>query len=221
MINRVIRKIKALAGIKQSHIEYWRSRASNLGERSVVNMEYNIPVEEITNYQVEQIFPVLKKQLKGDEKLILDYGCGTGRFTQLLAKSINGKAIGVDVVKMLINIAKSKDRLNEYLVLKNSKLPFNNNSIDIVWVCLVLGGIPEKSIKNVIQEISRVLADEGLLIVTENTSNKSNNDYWAFRTPETYIDLLRFANMKIAGSYKEINEEITIFAGRKMKFIKS
>ena len=104
LIKKIIIKVKSLVGIKISYIEYWKSRAINLGERSDINVGYDIDVSEVTKYQVEKIFPIFKKQLNGDEKIILDYGCGTGRFTSLLAKTINGKAFGVDVVKMLVDI---------------------------------------------------------------------------------------------------------------------
>ena len=101
------------------------------------------------------------------------------------------------------------------MVLNNGKIPFKDKSIDIVWVCLVLGGIPEKSLNNVIKEFNRVLKNNGLLIVIENTSKKSYNNYWKCRTSEDYINLLSFVEMQNVGNYIEVDEQITIYAGRK------
>ncbi len=46
-----------------------------------------------TCFQKDRLFPVLRDQLTGGERTILDFGCGPGRFTPDLAQMIDGKAV--------------------------------------------------------------------------------------------------------------------------------
>ncbi|NJL58326.1 MAG: class I SAM-dependent methyltransferase [Desulfobacteraceae bacterium] len=118
--------------------------------------------------------------LIGNEKVILDFGCGTGRFTPDLAKIINGKAIGIDPIRYLIDMAPKIINV-EYLLCKEGQIPLPENSVDVVWSCLVLGGINGKSLNKSIEEIDRVLKTGGLLFIVENTSEKKDGEFWFFR----------------------------------------
>jgi ubiquinone/menaquinone biosynthesis C-methylase UbiE len=214
-IKKLFDKIRSLAGARESTIDYWNRRARDLGERAVVNMRYNLTVEEITAYQEQNIFPVLQKELNGEEKLLLDFGCGSGRFTNKLARLIHGKAIGADPIRDLLDIARRSDPENEYILTERNRIPLPDKSVDMVWICLVMGGVPDMEIMPVTNEIKRVLTDNGLLILIENTSALKNTPHWNYRTTKYYQDLFSFAGLSVKGGYKEVDEEITIFTGRK------
>jgi len=87
-------------------MEYWEKRSKQYGRRSVLNISHtNEEFESVTQLQKKEIFPHLKDSLKGDEKIILDFGCGPGRFTKDLADIIKGKSCGVDPISHLIKFA--------------------------------------------------------------------------------------------------------------------
>lgn len=215
MIVALKRFIKKIIGRNPSNISYWRNRAQSLGERSVINQKYSLSVDEITDYQVKQIFPFLRNELKGDEKIILDFGCGTGRFTGKLAAVINGHAIGVDPIPELLEIAREKNPGSAFLLSKKTHIPLSDKHADVAWVCLVMGGIPSNEARKVALEIHRVVRNDGLLVLVENTSSLQNTSYWNYRSPEQYAELFREFDLKPAGSYKEVDENITILTGRK------
>ncbi len=212
---KLINKIKKILGVRKSHLSYWKQRAKNMGERSVINLKYKIPLNEITDYQERKIFPYLVSNLKGNEKLLLDFGCGSGRFTNRLALVTGAKSIGLDPTDSLIKIARENDSKNKYIISKNNKIPLPDATIDIVWICLVMGGIAENKMNLVVYEIERVLKNGALLMLIENTSAISNSEYWSYRTPEAYLTLFKTIDLTIVGSYKEVDEEITIMLGRK------
>jgi ubiquinone/menaquinone biosynthesis C-methylase UbiE len=214
-IRRLVNRLKSLAGLRETTIDYWNRRARDMGERAVVSMRYNLTVDEITAYQEQNIFPILRKELNGKERSVLDFGCGSGRFTAKLATLIRGKAIGADPIRDLLDIARRSDPVNEYILTEKNRIPLPDKSIDIIWICLVMGGIPDTGIIPVSNEIKRVLNDNGLLILIENTSPLNNTAYWSYRTMNYYLDLFSFANLSVTGGYREIDEEITIFTGRK------
>jgi SAM-dependent methyltransferase len=198
-------------------IEFWQDRAIKYGRRSVLNMGHSEEEFEIvTNYQKDKLFPLLKSQLSNWEKLVLDFGCGPGRFTVGLAQLVNGEAIGVDITPQLLALAPEYPAVSYYCI-SPAKIPFEDASFDVVWACLVLGGIPDRELSNTIIEIERLLKPNGLFFFVENTANESNTSHWFFRDTAAYIRIAKFCNPKILGSYEDLGQTISIFAGRKFK----
>lgn len=198
-----------------NNVDYWKSRAAQYGSRAVYNLSNsNSDLQNVDKIQKDAIFPILLDDLSGDEKVALDFGCGTGRFTGDLAELIGGKAIGVDPVPGLIELVSEKEN-TDFILLRNDTIPLEAKSVDIIFICLVLGGIRRKKIPVIVDELSRVLRDNGLVILIENTSRKPSGHYWYFRNEKWYIKQLEFCKLGVRGSYFDRDEKITIFTGRK------
>lgn len=198
--------------------DYWRDRARRYGKRSVLNMAHGEDAfETVTAHQKQLLFPLLKSQLSGSESVLLDFGCGPGRFTSGLAEIIGGLAIGVDVTKELLELAPKSSSVS-YQCIEAGSLPFPDSSFDVVWSCLVLGGIPNEEIKKSIAEIERVLRPSGLFFYIENTANTADATYWFYRDESYYIDLAGFCNPIKIGDYEDVGQKITIFSGKKSSF---
>lgn len=195
---------------------YWRDRARRYGKHSVLNMAHREEeFEVITNYQKQLLLPLLKSQLNGSETIGLDFGCGPGRFTSDLAELICGTAIGVDITPELLEIAPQSSSVS-YLTIGTDALPFPDSSFDIIWSCLVLGGIPETRILKTIAEIERVLRPGGLFFYVENVARVNSTSYWFFRNEDTYIQMTAFCQPKVLGLYEDMGQPIAIFSGRKI-----
>ena len=210
-INLISGKFNKLSGI-----EYWRQRAKLYGRRAVVDVRYSEDgFKSLTKMQKGKILPFLKQCLKGDEKLILDFGCGAGRFTSDLAVITKGRAIGVDPVKHLLDLAPKDERV-EYKLIKDGTIPLKNASVDIVWTCQVLDCIVNDSeLHNAINEIKRVLKRGGLVFLVENTSEKKEQEYGKFRSIQTYQRLFNFVKLRHISDYFEFGDRISIMAGRR------
>jgi SAM-dependent methyltransferase len=210
MLNKVIRSKK-----QTNLTDYWRNRARQYGKRRVLNMAHKeAEFESVTDYQKQLLFPLLKSELNGLESVVLDFGCGPGRFTLALAELIKGQSVGVDIAPELLEIA-PKSPLVSYQCIGTDTLPFPDSSFDVVWSCLVLGGIPTEKIVQSIAEIDRVLRLGGLFFYVENTTNTASSDYWFFRDEDAYIRLAKFCNPIKLGHYEDVGQTITIFSGRK------
>ena len=212
-LTSVITRVKTLFFSPQ---KYWNKRAKKYGVRSVLNLNHTeSDISSITNYQITTLFPLLERELNGTEKTILDFGCGPGRFTVQLAELINGKAIGIDSTPYLLSIAPMSARV-EYRHSKNKTIPVESNSIDIIWICLVLGGIlNEKHLKYIIKELYRVSRKDSLVFLVENTTNKKDILTWKYRSKEYYTTIFKDFNLSYVDGYKDLDEEISIFIGRK------
>jgi ubiquinone/menaquinone biosynthesis C-methylase UbiE len=219
MIKKILRNVYHFVfhkGKNVTGVKYWQKRAEQYGKRSVYNMGHpEDELETVTKMQKEILFPILAKELKGNEEMILDFGCGPGRFTHDLAEQIKGKAIGVDPIADLLGLAPSYP-LVEYRVMKEGIIPAPDGSMDVVWICVVLGGITDEGVlRRTISEIQRVLKNNGLIFLVENTTEQPNRPHWHYRTVETYRRLFAFAGLRYVSDYFDLDERLSILAGRK------
>lgn len=194
---------------------YWTKRALRHGERSVLNLGHKAAEgDAVTAQQREKLFPVLRSLLRGDEQVVLDYGCGPGRFTPALAEVIHGRAVGVDPTEPLIALApRAKDV--EYHVLSGERIPLPDNSADVLWLCLVLCCIVDDAeLDLAVAELGRVLKPGGLVFVVENTSARPDLPHIRFRTVERYTSLFPWAELRPVDGYLDLGEQISVLAGR-------
>jgi SAM-dependent methyltransferase len=197
-------------------LRYWEERAQTYGRRAVVNLGHgDAQIEDLTRSQLDTIFPHLTRLLRGDERVALDFGCGPGRFTAALADAIHGRAIGVDPIQALIDLA-PRQPMVEFCVSDGRRIPLLNVSVDVAWVCLVLGGLPDAQLGETVAELERVLRPGGLLFLVENTSAKKNFPHWIFRPVRRYQQLFSCAPLAHLHDYDDLGERISIMAGRKV-----
>ena len=201
---------------KDKNIQHWQQRAKALGELSVYNLNHkDSDLGEVTQRQMDAIRPHLLNCLNGRESKALDFGCGSGRFTPFLAESIHGRASGIDPIKRLIRAAPKSDQV-EYRVMQANAIPYPAACFDVVWVCLVLGGITDRdSLRKTAAEIDRVLKPRGLLFLVENTSHEANHEYWQYFHPDQLVELFPNFPLRKIGEYFDLDEEISILAARK------
>lgn len=203
------------------NIAYWEDRSKKFGKGSVVNLGHAArEYEETTGRDKERVFPYLKGLLNGNERVVLDFGCGVGRFTADLARLINGKAVGVDPIRSLLEMA-DKDASTEYKIIDAGKIPMPDNSVDIIWTFTVLGCISDKLLKATAAEFDRILKDGGLLFIVENTTTCPDKYFFKYRHFETLKEAFAFADLLHLGDYfdsvNNIDERFSIMAGRKRR----
>ena len=106
---------------------------------------------------------------------VLDLGCGSGAFTTFVARAVGeqGKVYALDIQPdMLQQLARklakpeNKDLKNIELVQASAyKTPFEDESLDLVYMVGVLQEIPDKD--RTLREVKRVLKPDAILAVTE------------------------------------------------------
>lgn len=220
LVDRIIAKLLPQKNKYDHHqsefdvLQYWKKRAVAYGRSSVINLGHGLDnIEKITIWQKEILFPLLKNQLNGSEKLVLDFGCGPGRFSSDLAEII-GTCIGVDPISELLELAPIDEKV-KYFCMINATIPLEDESVDVIWCSLVLGGVADINLSDCIKELNRVLQKNGLLFLVENIAEKANVKHWNFRTEAEYVKLFPGYNLKTIGSYDDIGERIAVMAGRK------
>lgn len=112
---------------------------------------------------------------------ILDFGCGTGRLTEFMAKDFK-KVIGVDISATMI--AQGRSRLKklknvELLEIDGQSIPLPDESIDTVFSYLVFQHIKDREmVENSFREIFRILSPEGVFKVLLRSDKQKDMSRW-------------------------------------------
>jgi SAM-dependent methyltransferase len=104
---------------------------------------------------------------------VLDFGCGSGRFSIILSREAR-RVIGLDITPEMIQIAKKENGAKNihYGMIDGAKLPLKDGSIDFiltVWV-LQYAAREQKVYREIIKEFKRVLKPRGKFFALEQVS---------------------------------------------------
>lgn len=113
--------------------------------------------------------------LKGicEDKIVLDAGCGTGKFLNILEET-SKKYIGIGLSEKQLEKAKSKSKktTSEFICSNLSDINLESNKVDLIVCSWVLGTIIDLEERNkCINELKRLLKPNGTIILIENDEN--------------------------------------------------
>ena len=134
-------------------------------------------------------------------EIVLEIGFGTGHCLRQIALSVGqtGKAYGVDISDRMLQITRErleKAGLMDRVELSHgdaSKLPFNNETFDAVFMSFTLELFDTPEIPKLLNEVWRVLKVKGRLGVTTLSRSKGNSlpiriYEWIHRKWPKYVD---------------------------------
>ena len=104
------------------------------------------------------------------DKIVLDAGCGTGKFLNIL-EEYSQKYIGIDLSKKQLEKAgsKSKKESSEFKCSNLSSINLESNKVDLIVCSWVLGTITNLDERNkCLSELKRLLKANGTIILIEN-----------------------------------------------------
>ena len=153
-----------------------------------ISIEYNnIRLDE--KRLMDYVINILNKHIKCENAKILDIGCGTGKYGELMKK--NGyKVIGIDRSKNQIQQAK---QLIEAYIANATKLPFEDNYFDSCTMIMMLQQLTKEDRIEAFKEVYRVLKKDGVLIIktcSHEDLEKRHTDMFFPRVLE--IDKIRY-----------------------------
>ena len=193
---------------------FWESRVSRYGRRAAIHLGHaEAEFDEVTAQQSRDLLPLLARLLDGTERTVVDFGCGPGRFTASLAQLVKGRAIGVDVVPAFLQMAPRAPNI-EYRIMRGADTGLPTGVADVVWVCLVLGGLKNRGLRRTVEEISRLLRPGGLMFLVENTTDGLGPPHWTFRSVDDYRAMFPQIALEAYGDLTDLGERNSILAGR-------
>jgi SAM-dependent methyltransferase len=97
--------------------------------------------------------------------MVLDLGCGAGRFSTLIAERFGGAVIGIDPSIAMLKTAMRNSVAGKarYAVAEAERLPFAESSFDVAWMSQVVHHVRDR--RACAAEIRRVLRPNGFLLI--------------------------------------------------------
>lgn len=148
-----------------------------------------------TKYRSNLIISTYKNWLKGSVKA-LDIGCGTGIVSWQLKKHFNLKLIGCDVEKYL------RVDINFVLMERPNRLPFKNNSFEMVFFNDVLHHTTKDNQEKLLKEALRVAQK---VVIFEDKPTLVNKIF------DILLNKIHNPNMSLDLTHRKVREWQTLF----------
>jgi len=133
--------------------------------------------------------------------LIVDFGCGTGRFSEPLAERFSARVIGVDPSEKMLDVARRKTKSDrvEFRRMAAKPLPLVDSSVDTVFMSMVFHHL--ETAAEAAEECRRVLRSGGHLCVRNTTQEADFPHRHAFAAIVPLIETELPARREIAGVF--------------------
>ena len=154
------------------------------------------------NLYIDTLQKMVVRKVLGKEKrgFILDFGCGSGRFSDLLAQRCEF-LIGVEITHQMLLLAKDETRCpnTAFVLFDGLNLPVEEERADAVISINVLQYITDDSeLREVLSEVQKSLKPGGKFICIEQITK--NNRRWQ-RDLKTYLRHFEKNNFKKVADY--------------------
>jgi ubiquinone/menaquinone biosynthesis C-methylase UbiE len=117
-------------------------------------------------------------------KKVLDVGAGFGHMASTLKYFCSCEVYAIDFQAKLKTLLKRRDITFKQVNLEEDKIPFDEGFFDLVLFCEVIEHLNPLCVGKVLNEIHRVLSDEGLLLLTTPTQGPLSNVFNMFVKPK-------------------------------------
>jgi ubiquinone/menaquinone biosynthesis C-methylase UbiE len=145
--------------------------------------KYEWLINFLTLGQRIKIFKYIKHNYLQENQLLLDAGCGNGRFMEI-ADTAWVTPIGVDLNESMLHQTRIKfsgRKFNPSLIRTSiTTLPLRKELFDIVICTLVLSELDHHKVKKTFREFFSSLKKDGLLILVTESKPKSRLKHYFF-----------------------------------------
>lgn len=196
--------------------DYWDNRYALFTNRAELNLSSE-PSESrnvfVTQTEMIKRF-ILEKKINGKW---LDFGCGTGRFSHLILELLNTPGVAYDFSTEVTKHQTPHPNIDFCSALENVK----SNKYDFIFISLVMGAMNDADFKKTFSLFANLLADDGAILLIENTEKKSSG-HWKFRSKNEMHRLIGDDwKLNQFASYLDNRETITLFEVRKVQCVHS
>ena len=137
-------------------------------------------------------------QLKGNE-IVLDFGCGSGRFSYWIAPKVK-KVVGLEITPEMIALAEENRTVEnvEFMVYDGIHLPAMQSLFDIIVSVWVLQYMDMGRLKRMLSELARYLRPGGRACLIEQASD---NPQVERPRVEEYLQAFKESNLECVRYY--------------------
>lgn len=183
---------------------YWDSRAeaSNQDELKAVSVEgalkeENRCIDRIQRHLMKAAMNAIREHSDLNGKKVLDFGCGTGRWTDFFS-SYGLDYHGIDISNEMLKIGCASHNRTNFRHIKNDVIPFPDNTFHLVCSLTVLHHNAYENQEKMVGEMVRVLQKDGYLLLFEAYGKKKQSEIIMFpRMLPEWINLVEKQNLSM------------------------
>ena len=173
--------------------------------RIVVPMDYNRITYKLFFY-IQQL--VIYRNFDINQKNVLDFGCGDGRWCRSLEKS-NNDIIGLDINDILLNHARNLSVSSHFFNINDFDYRDYKESFDYIITLNTLHCIKEKEeVKKILNNFYHILKKDGKVIIMAFVAKKKNYSNLLSLSHKEWIKLYNQVGFKVE---KVVNSEFLFF----------
>ncbi len=126
------------------------------------------PVDFFTKTKAKHLIGLTQTLDKSNGPLrVLDVGCGVGEIHEFLKQNLK-EIHGIDVSAESLKKAQTKYPQNKYVHYDGLKIPFDDNSFDMVYTICVMHHVKPRQWEGFVKELHRVVKGGGLAVIIEH-----------------------------------------------------
>ena len=118
------------------------------------------PTSDIPRMKFSKTF---SKEFFKKEYLVLDVGCGTGSYTQIID---GDNCVAMDLDMNALKIAKQFCKKSNFVIASALNLPFRENTFDIMFMWAVMEALPVDTEIQAITEVRRTLKQGAVFLLS-------------------------------------------------------
>lgn len=118
--------------------------------------------DDVRTADLDLVGALLSEFPESPSARVLDFGCGTGNFTELVRRCLpvkSGKVCGIDPSEGMLGKARAKSKNIDYRVGSSDAIPYEDETFDLVYMTDVIHHI--RNLHTMFAEIKRVLRPSG------------------------------------------------------------
>ena len=116
------------------------------------------------------------RRLPGEPERVLDYGCGEGRYLEVVRERFpNARLVGCDVSSVALDHARRRRPWADYTKMDDERAPLEDGSFDLILSVEVLEHVADVELAT--RELARLLAPGGRLVLTTPCANPGSLEW--------------------------------------------
>jgi len=174
---------------------FWTQRVKDYGHTGWSDNITYLYDQYLRLHLIEKV--VNKYFVSNQIKYSLDYGCGSGDFTKLLAQ-YSEKTLGVDIAQEIIDVASKKNREENITFMQLDNLDYSPSKYSLVNSITVLQHIlKDDELNIVLNKLNTILSKKGIFIIVDSYGENQESEYMKLRKYEDFILLLKQNNFNV------------------------
>jgi SAM-dependent methyltransferase len=183
----------------QTDGETWEKRAEK-GKLPAVIDPWDLKRRKNLYINTLQTLAIQKTLGQGKKEIIVDFGCGSGRFSNLLSHYCKF-LVGLEITPQMLKIAKKECKNSNigFVLYDGLNLPMQEHGVDLLVSVNVLQYITDDGeLEKVLKEIKRCFKPDGEVICIEQVTK--NKKRWQ-RDSKTYLNFFGENDFKKIADY--------------------